>query len=110
MGSHLGTYMKTFALCTPVQYNWDKSIPGSCTDQSRAYLGASITNLIIDAFIVIFPMSMLFRLQISWLKKLSIAVMFSLGVIICVFSLLRIFSILSWDLTVVPISDNTYDG
>lgn len=75
----ISVLVETFALCTPVQHNWDKSIPGKCTNQHGAYLGSGITNLIIDVFIVTLPMPMLFRLQMSWPKKLSIAVMFSLG-------------------------------
>ncbi|KAI2780694.1 hypothetical protein F4815DRAFT_499072 [Daldinia loculata] len=101
----ISVLVETFALCTPVQHNWDKSIPGKCTNQHGAYLGSGITNLIIDVFIVTLPMPMLFRLQMSWPKKLSIAVMFSLGAIICVLSLLRIISVLAWNL-----SDITYSN
>ncbi|KAI0845129.1 hypothetical protein F5Y00DRAFT_247109 [Daldinia vernicosa] len=101
----ISVLVESFVLCTPVQYNWDKSIPGKCTNQDQAYLGAGITNLIIDAFIVILPMPMVFRLRMPWPKKLSIAAMFSLGAIICILSLLRILSVLAWDLTDITYSN-----
>ncbi|OTA81611.1 hypothetical protein M434DRAFT_44502, partial [Hypoxylon sp. CO27-5] len=97
-------FLETFVLCKPAQYNWDKSIPGgSCTNQNLAYLIAGITNLIIDAFVVALPMPMLFRLQLTRPKKLSIVAMFSLGALICIVSLLRVLWLNSWDL-----SDLTY--
>ncbi|KAI9148431.1 Satratoxin biosynthesis SC4 cluster protein [Paramyrothecium foliicola] len=92
--------LETFLLCKPVQYSWDKSIPGGkCEGENLAYLIAGITNLVIDAFIVALPMPLLFRLQMSLSRKLSIAGMFSLGILICVISLLRVIWLQSWDLT-----------
>ncbi|KAJ5622002.1 hypothetical protein N7528_005234 [Penicillium herquei] len=73
--------VETFALCKPVQYNWDKSIEGHCTGESIAYLVAGIFNLSIDTFIVILPMPLVFNLQMILSKKLAVAAMFSLGVL-----------------------------
>ena len=72
--------LETFVLCTPVQYSWDKGIPGGeCKGENTAYLIAGITDLVIDLFIVVLPMPMLFGLQMSLPKRFSIAGMFSLG-------------------------------
>uniref|UniRef100_A0A8H7KCA7 Glucose-methanol-choline oxidoreductase N-terminal domain-containing protein n=1 Tax=Bionectria ochroleuca TaxID=29856 RepID=A0A8H7KCA7_BIOOC len=91
--------VETFALCSPVEFNWDKNIPdGNCEHQSAAFLGAAITNLLIDAFIVALPMPMLFGLRMSLQKRLSIAGMFGLGGIICIISMLRVISVSQWDL------------
>lgn len=76
----ISVLVETFVLCKPVEYNWNKSIPGGeCKSQNQAYLAAGITNLIIDSSIVILPMPMLFGLQMSLPKKFSIVAMFSLG-------------------------------
>ncbi|CAI6039114.1 unnamed protein product [Clonostachys chloroleuca] len=91
--------VETFALCTPVEFNWDKNIPGgNCEHQTAAFLGAAITNLLIDVFIVGLPMPMLFGLRMSLQKRLSIAGMFGLGGIICIISMLRVISVAQWDL------------
>lgn len=76
----ISVLLETFVLCTPVQYSWDKGIPGGeCKGENTAYLIAGITNLVIDLFIVVLPMPMLFGLQMSLPKRFSIAGMFSLG-------------------------------
>lgn len=102
----ISVLLESFVLCEPVQYNWDKTIPnGKCHNQSLAYLIAGITNLVIDAFIVALPLPKLYGLQIPLPKRVAIAAMFGLGALICVLSLLRILSVVSWDLT-----DPTYTG
>ncbi|KAI1264449.1 hypothetical protein F5Y18DRAFT_81799 [Xylariaceae sp. FL1019] len=103
----LSVFLETFLLCTPVQYNWDKTIPnGVCHNPNNiAYLLAGITNLIIDAIIVALPMPKLYKLQIPLARRLAIGAMFALGAVICVISLLRILAILSWNL-----DDSTYTG
>ncbi|KAI9034893.1 uncharacterized protein KD926_005157 [Aspergillus affinis] len=71
--------IETFALCKPVQYNWDKSIEGHCNGENIAYLVAGIVNLTIDTFIVVLPMPLVFNLQMVLSKKIAVAGMFSLG-------------------------------
>lgn len=92
-------FLETFLLCKPVQYNWDKSIQGICQGENTAYLVAGITNLVIDTFIVVLPMPRVFKLQMSLPRRISVAAMFSLGVLICVLSLLRVHWLATWDLT-----------
>ncbi|KAF2008746.1 hypothetical protein BU24DRAFT_321242, partial [Aaosphaeria arxii CBS 175.79] len=92
--------LETFLLCTPVQYNWDKTISGTCSPHSQiAYIIAGATNLVIDVFIVLLPMPILWKLQISWTKKLLVMAMFSLGAVICIISLLRVINVAKLDLT-----------
>ncbi|KAF2970765.1 hypothetical protein GQX73_g2805 [Xylaria multiplex] len=102
----ISVFLGAFLLCQPVQYNWNKTIPnGKCYNQGIAYLLSGIANLLIDAFIVVLPMRKLYRLQVPFTKRIVIGAMFGLGALICIFSLLRIISVLSWDLT-----DSTYTG
>ncbi|KAJ6024063.1 hypothetical protein N7540_004860 [Penicillium herquei] len=89
---------ETFALCKPVQYNWDKSIEGHCTGENIAYLVAGILNLSIDTFIVVLPMPLVFNLQMILSKKIPVAAMFSLGALTCVISLLRVVWLWTWNL------------
>ncbi|KAI0973693.1 hypothetical protein F4678DRAFT_425557 [Xylaria arbuscula] len=89
-------FLTAFVTCTPVQFNWDKSIPGGTCGQSVPFLVSGILNVVIDAFIVALPMPMLFNLQLSLYKKFSVAVMFSLGGVICIISLFRVISLHRW--------------
>lgn len=72
---------EAFLFCSPVEYNWDKTIAGTCdvSGQSVAFEAAGSINLVIDAFIVALPMPKLFGLQMALSRKLSVASMFSLG-------------------------------
>ncbi|KAI2637748.1 hypothetical protein GGS26DRAFT_544993 [Hypomontagnella submonticulosa] len=95
----ISVFLELFVLCTPVKYNWDKTIAGGkCEGENIAYLVAGTTNLLIDVFIVALPMPMLFGLRITLLKKFGVAAMFGLGAVICVISLLRVLWLQSWDL------------
>ncbi|MCJ1466988.1 hypothetical protein MMC07_005610 [Pseudocyphellaria aurata] len=91
--------LEAFLMCRPVAYNWNKTIEGSCANLNLAYLLAGITNLLIDALVVIIPMPLLWGLQLPLSKKLGLAGMFGLGSLICVISLLRIIWLKNWDLT-----------
>lgn len=68
-----------FVLCKPVRFNWDKSVDGKCTGEHTAYLVPGIMNLAIDTFIVALPLPVVFRLQMTWSRRISVAAMFSLG-------------------------------
>lgn len=71
--------LEGFLLCQPVQFNWDKTIPGECHNENLAYLLAGITNLIIDVLVVVLPIPMLWGLQMPLTKKIGVIGMFSLG-------------------------------
>ncbi|KAI2607955.1 hypothetical protein GGR54DRAFT_651941 [Hypoxylon sp. NC1633] len=76
----ISVYLELFVLCTPIQYKWDKTIPGGiCEGESIAYLVAGITNLLIDVFIVALPMPIPFGLETTPLKRFGVIAMFGLG-------------------------------
>ncbi|KAF2194319.1 hypothetical protein K469DRAFT_549432 [Zopfia rhizophila CBS 207.26] len=82
MGYFISVFLETFLLCKPVQFNWDKTIPGACNKYAKeTYVVAGALNLIIDVFIVILPMPMLFQLRIPRAKKIGLIAMFSLGAV-----------------------------
>jgi hypothetical protein len=76
----LSVLLETFLLCQPVQFNWDKTISGTCSPNMLiAYIVAASTNLVIDIVVVVLPMPMLWSLSLPWSKKLAVISMFSLG-------------------------------
>ncbi|MCJ1388536.1 hypothetical protein MMC18_001383 [Xylographa bjoerkii] len=85
--------LETFLLCMPFVYNWDKTIQGTCGNQTLALLMIGSANLIIDAIIVVLPLPLLWRLQLPVWKKIGLLAMFSLGAFTCVVTLLRIIRI-----------------
>lgn len=73
--------LESFLLCRPVQYNWDKTIEGTCADTSSAFLSAAIINLLIDVCTIVLPLPMLWKLHLPTAKKIGIIAMFSLGAV-----------------------------
>jgi hypothetical protein len=78
----LSVLLETFLLCTPVEFNWDKTITtGTCNKGSNiAFILAGTTNLAIDVFVVLLPMPTIWRLQLPMDRKIGIMAMFSLGI------------------------------
>lgn len=79
--------------CKPVKFawqRWDLIHKGTCINYDTFVLVQSSFNLILDLIILVMPMPTLYRLKISTRKKFQIMVMFSLGFIIVVVSILRI--------------------
>lgn len=69
--------------CRPVQYFWDKSIPGGHCISHRAseiqkYTLAAATT-ITDIIVWLLPLPWLWRLQLNPRKKVGIVVTFALG-------------------------------
>lgn len=116
--------IETFALCRPLQFIWDKTIDGECSGEDSVYLIVGIVNTVIDVCILMLPMPMVFRLQMTLTRRMSVAAMFSFGALwvhliilhlyimrltdivtrICIISLLRTIWIQTWDQ-----SDRTYN-
>ena len=71
--------VETFGLCRPLQYTWDKTIDGECTGENSVYLIVGIVNFVIDTFILLLPMPLVFDLQMTLTKRMSVAGMFSFG-------------------------------
>ncbi|KAI0521463.1 hypothetical protein F5B22DRAFT_643627 [Xylaria bambusicola] len=102
----ISVVLEGFVLCTPVQFNWDRTVPnGVCARQDIAYLLAGIMNLLIDAIVVSLPVNLLLGLKMPLQKKLGVIAMFSLGMIICIITLRRIILIRAY----YHLTDKTYN-
>jgi hypothetical protein len=76
----ISVFLETFLICKPVEYNWNKTIQGTCDRKAlETYLAAGIINLLIDIFIVAMPTPMLFRLPMPTGKKIGLVAIFSVG-------------------------------
>ncbi|KAI9753411.1 MAG: hypothetical protein M4579_005183 [Chaenotheca gracillima] len=77
--------------CTPIQFNWDKSIPGgTCLNPNALFMAGLSLNLFTDICIVILPIPMIWRIQISKMDKVAVSGTFLLGSFICVGNLIRV--------------------
>lgn len=82
------TYLAVFLTltfgCFPIQDNWRvKPLPGKqCTFKVQNLLVTVVLNIITDAAILVIPIPMLWRLNVSLSRKLAIAALLSSGVFV----------------------------
>ena len=65
--------------CNPIRGFWDVTIPSTCIDTRKFFLGNSIPNIIMDVTILGLPMPQVWNLQMSLKQKLLVSVLFLLG-------------------------------
>ncbi|KAH8429215.1 uncharacterized protein LDX57_006882 [Aspergillus melleus] len=77
--------------CTPPQYYYDKTLNGHCMGGQRAFFQSmGSISLIEDVIILCLPIPVVWKLQITFRQKMAITLVFSLGGLVCIFSLLRL--------------------
>jgi hypothetical protein len=73
--------LQNLLLCRPIQYNWDKTIDGVCTPAYYPYVSSASIHMGIDVIIVILPMPVLWDLQMGTSKKISLSIVFGIGIL-----------------------------
>ena len=90
LSSSIITILTIFS-CQPVQYFWDRDIAGgSCLDITALAYANSGLAVLHDLIIIILPIFMLWNLQMSRKKKVFIGVMFALGGIGLIATIVRL--------------------
>ena len=78
-----------FAQCTPMGKQWHPRIPGHCINQV-AYNGyISLPNIFSDAVVIVLPMPIIWKLQLSMSQKLALTSIFLIGSISMIASCVR---------------------
>ena len=72
-------FFATLFNCTPIAYNWDKSINGSCINPQALFLSGLAINLFTDICIVLLPIPMVWQIQINRTEKFAVSGAFILG-------------------------------
>jgi hypothetical protein len=73
----------TLFQCSPVAFNWDKTIPGGrCMEAKTGFIISGSVNVVIDVVLVLMPIPVVLKMQhIRMLKKIGIIGIFSLGLL-----------------------------
>jgi len=50
-------------MCTPIERGWDKTVPGTCVDDTSFLLSNSFLNMAADALVFIMPIPALWQLH-----------------------------------------------
>ncbi|KAH8883254.1 hypothetical protein GQ53DRAFT_753136 [Thozetella sp. PMI_491] len=78
--------------CWPVQYYYDKTIPGGHCMQGQVsfFQAMGSFSLIADVAILALPIPVVWKLNMTSRQKIAVTLVLSLGIFVCIFSLLRL--------------------
>ncbi|KAI5236190.1 hypothetical protein E4T42_09531 [Aureobasidium subglaciale] len=116
VGYGLGALFSSLFACVPVRANWDLNIePTRCINKKAFYIGNGVMNIfsksydiltllmqrandvtLADLLILCLPIPIVWRLTLELRQKIILSVVFTLGSISCVISLVRLLSIITW--------------
>ncbi|KAJ5198704.1 uncharacterized protein N7498_007821 [Penicillium cinerascens] len=75
--------------CWPVQYFWIKRIEGHCmSGQNTFFLVIGSLSVVEDVVILCLPLPIVWRLHNPTREKIEITLLFSMGCLVCIFSIL----------------------
>ncbi|RAL08992.1 uncharacterized protein BO97DRAFT_191732 [Aspergillus homomorphus CBS 101889] len=76
--------------CKPRSKIWDKDIPGQCININIPILVTSIVNVVSDFLMLLLPIVCVWRLQMTWWKKMGLSAVFAAGIFACICSVMRL--------------------
>ncbi|KAI7913663.1 CFEM domain-containing protein [Pyricularia oryzae] len=99
--------------CQPISYfwtKWDGEHEGTCVDINTVAWSNAGISIALDIWMLAVPLSQLQALRLNWKKKVGVALMFCVGTLVTVVSVLRLQSLVafarsdnptmdSWDVT-----------
>ncbi|KAK7431322.1 hypothetical protein QQZ08_002093 [Neonectria magnoliae] len=91
--SGTATLLTTGLQCLPASHNWnswDGEHVGHCNNLNAQTYAFGGINMFCDVAILIMPLHELYKLQVKGRQKIQLFVMFSLGIIVTVFSIIRL--------------------
>ncbi|KAL2788153.1 hypothetical protein BJX66DRAFT_340544 [Aspergillus keveii] len=80
-------------ICNPRSYaweQWDGEHEGRCMDQQAILMSHAIINIVLDVVVIGLPLSTLLRLKLGRDKKVGVFVMFVIGILVTILSILRL--------------------
>ncbi|KAH0368355.1 hypothetical protein KCU89_g18665, partial [Aureobasidium melanogenum] len=85
----LWSVFSTAFMCTPVAYFWDRSIGSHCLSRLGVWFANASINIVTDVVICLMPVPVLNRLKLPRKQKYALIGVFSLGLFVCLTSILR---------------------
>ncbi|KZL66855.1 integral membrane protein [Colletotrichum tofieldiae] len=83
--------------CAPIERAWTPTVPGTCLDLTIFYYSAFVIKLLTDLVLFIQPIPTIWKLQLRVAKRIGVIFMLSLGLLVCVISVIRVSYINAFD-------------
>ncbi|CAK7216614.1 hypothetical protein SBRCBS47491_002887 [Sporothrix bragantina] len=86
----VGIFVALIFQCTPIAFNWDRTIPGGhCVDQRLLFVSTSAFNIFTDLVVLGLPLYILADLKIRRRTKIGLIFIFLLGILVTITSIAR---------------------
>lgn len=83
--------------CTPVQFFWDKTIPGgTCIDEKIAWFANAGINIASDFGIILLPMPAIKKLHMPPRQKIGLMLILAVGLFTCICSIIRLWILVKY--------------
>ncbi|KAL4875022.1 hypothetical protein BJY04DRAFT_224411 [Aspergillus karnatakaensis] len=105
----ISTTIAAILACVPVELawsNWSGEGEGLCFDNNAFWWAHSAINIATDLFILAMPIPMLLKLQLKLKKKVYLVLMFSVGIVITVISIVRFSGLITYSTSSNPTYNN----
>jgi hypothetical protein len=76
----LADVITLFLICQPFSLNWNDNQSGHCGNQAVFLSSMGLLNPIANSVIIALPMPYLYRLKLSWQKRLVAIALFGVGI------------------------------
>lgn len=87
----IGMCISGIFTCVPVQGYWLTDLPGrKCMSLLDYDIGYAVVNIVLDVFILVLPVHMIWRLTLTGTQKVALTFIFLLGSFACVTALMRL--------------------
>ncbi|CBX99396.1 hypothetical protein LEMA_P086350.1 [Plenodomus lingam JN3] len=90
IGSGVASTLAAILQCIPIQRSWDKSIEGTCIDNSKFWLANAVLNISTDVLVLALPVREIYKLHLKAQEKVMVYCLFLLGGIVTATSVLRV--------------------
>lgn len=77
----LSAVLGAFFQCRPFSYMWNQLQEGNCNHRVRFWVAIGVSHLLIDVLILLLPVRMVWKLQVSLKTKIGLYVLFGLGLL-----------------------------
>ncbi|KAK5996310.1 Wortmanamides biosynthesis cluster C-like protein [Cladobotryum mycophilum] len=75
---------------SPVRAQWDLSIPSKSLNHKAFWISLGLVTFVIDVSILAIPQAQVWKLQLSWQRRLALSLVFLLGGFVCFTTIVRI--------------------
>lgn len=78
----ISVVLASFLLCTPLEFNWNPTLPGGkCANRNAAFIANGVINMFTDFMVLSLPIRHIWQLQLRTGQKVALIMILNLGLL-----------------------------